>query len=68
MAPLPKRKYAKSRQGKRRSHLARTAPSLVDCPQCHSPKLQHRVCKVCGTYNGKEVIEVKSPGESKKKG
>jgi large subunit ribosomal protein L32 len=67
MAPLPKRKYAKARQGKRRSHLARTAPALIDCPQCHSPKLSHRVCTVCGSYNGKEIITVKSPKNTKKK-
>jgi large subunit ribosomal protein L32 len=30
----------------------------VACPQCHSPKLPHAVCSVCGTYNGRQVIEV----------
>jgi len=58
---LPKRKYAKARQGKRRSHLGVSAPALVDCPQCHSPKVSHRVCPTCGTYAGREVVEVKSP-------
>ncbi|MCX6003519.1 MAG: 50S ribosomal protein L32, partial [Chloroflexi bacterium] len=41
MAPLPKRKYAKARQGKRRAHLGLTATAVVDCPQCHTPKLPH---------------------------
>ena len=58
---LPKRKYAKSRQGKRRSHLALKTPALVDCPQCHNPKLPHHVCPTCGSYAGREVIEIKSP-------
>ncbi|HEX75153.1 MAG TPA: 50S ribosomal protein L32 [Dehalococcoidia bacterium] len=58
---LPKRKYAKARQGKRRSHLALSIPTLVDCPQCHSPKLAHHVCPTCGSYAGREVIEIKSP-------
>ena len=62
---LPKRKYAKARQGKRRSHLALNTPALVDCPQCHSPKQPHRACPTCGSYAGREVIKVKSP---KKKG
>lgn len=57
---LPKRKYAKARQGKRRSHLALTIPALIDCPQCHSLKLPHHVCATCGSYNGREVIEIKS--------
>ena len=58
---LPKRKYAKARQGKRRSHLALSVPALMDCPQCHSPKLAHHVCNACGSYGGNEIIEVKSP-------
>jgi large subunit ribosomal protein L32 len=58
---LPKRKYAKSRQGKRRSHLALRIPTIVDCPQCHSPKLAHHVCPTCGSYAGRDVIEIKGP-------
>ncbi len=58
---LPKRKTAKARQGKRRSHHRLTAPTLVQCSQCHSPKLSHVVCRTCGTYAGREVIEVKTP-------
>jgi large subunit ribosomal protein L32 len=61
MAPLPKRKYAKARQGKRRSHLAVKAITLVDCPQCHNPKLPHHACLTCGSYDGREVIEIKGP-------
>ncbi len=66
MPPLPKRKYAKARQGKRRAHLGMTAPALVLCPQCQSPKLPHRACPVCGSYNGREVIEIKAPKSKKK--
>lgn len=62
--PLPKRKYAKARQGDRRSHLGVRAPTLVECPQCHTPKPSHQVCPTCGTYDGRQVIEIKS---SKKK-
>ncbi|MFC1951414.1 50S ribosomal protein L32 [Chloroflexota bacterium] len=58
---LPKRKYAKARQGKRRSHLGVTPLSLHNCPQCHSPKLPHHVCPTCGSYAGREVIEIKNP-------
>lgn len=61
MAPLPKRKYAKARRGKRRSHLALRYPPLDDCPQCHSPKLAHHVCPTCGSYAGREVVEIKTP-------
>jgi len=58
--PLPKRKYAKARQGKRRSHLHRSQPALDLCPQCHSPKLSHRVCPTCGYYAGREVVAIKT--------
>ncbi|MCJ7515089.1 MAG: 50S ribosomal protein L32 [Dehalococcoidia bacterium] len=57
---LPKRKYAKARQGKRRSHLSLSVPKLVDCHQCHTPKLPHHVCPTCGTYAGREVVEIKT--------
>jgi len=61
MGALPKRKYAKARQGKRRSHLKLSPPATGLCPQCNSPKLHHHVCPTCGTYDGREVIETKSP-------
>ena len=57
---VPKKKYGKSRQGKRRSHLRLTIPELDVCPQCHSPKLAHHVCSTCGYYSGRQVIEVES--------
>ncbi|MBI4187911.1 MAG: 50S ribosomal protein L32 [Chloroflexi bacterium] len=65
MPPLPKRKYAKARQGERRQHIKLSPPSLVECPQCHSPKLPHHVCPTCGSYDGREVIEIKGPAEKK---
>ncbi|MFC2034508.1 50S ribosomal protein L32 [Chloroflexota bacterium] len=61
MGALPKRKYAKARQGRRRNHLGVSPPSLNSCSQCHSPKLPHHVCPTCGSYGGREVIKVKSP-------
>jgi large subunit ribosomal protein L32 len=65
MAPLPKRKYAKARQGKRRAHLGIVPPAIVECPQCHSPKRPHTVCPTCGSYDGRDVIEIKSPKPKK---
>jgi len=61
MPPLPKRKYAKARQGERRAHIRVAKLVQLDtCSQCHNPKLSHHVCPTCGTYNGREVIEKKS--------
>ena len=55
---LPKRRTSKARRDKRRSHKRLTPLSLSLCPQCHEPKLPHRVCPHCGTYKGKEIVEV----------
>ncbi len=61
MGALPKRKIAKARRGKRRSHFGLNPPRLDYCPQCHSPKLPHHVCLTCGSYAGREIIEIEGP-------
>ncbi|MDR3288380.1 MAG: 50S ribosomal protein L32 [Peptococcaceae bacterium] len=53
---VPQHRQSKSRVRKRRAMSKLTAPNLVDCPQCHKPKMQHHVCASCGYYNGREVI------------
>ena len=58
---LPKKKSTKARQLKRRSQIRAVTPALVDCPQCHSPKLPHQACPTCGSYAGRDVIEIKTP-------
>ena len=55
---LPKRRTSKTRRDKRRSHNKLKPLNLSLCPQCHEPKLPHRVCPHCGTYKGKEIVEV----------
>ncbi|MFC1917950.1 50S ribosomal protein L32 [Chloroflexota bacterium] len=57
---LPKRKTPKAKRDQRRSHRALTPPNLDSCPQCHSPKLPHHTCPTCGTYAGRQVIEVEA--------
>jgi large subunit ribosomal protein L32 len=65
MGPLPKRKYAKARQGERRAHIAVLPPAMESCPQCHSVKRAHHVCPTCGYYAGREVVAMKGPEEKK---
>ncbi|HEX16498.1 MAG TPA: 50S ribosomal protein L32 [Deltaproteobacteria bacterium] len=55
---VPKKRTSKSRRDKRRTHKKLTPPNVVLCPQCHEPKLPHHVCPHCGTYRGKEILEV----------
>jgi len=56
----PKRKWSKARTGLRRSQWKLSMPNLIKCPQCHSFKLPHIVCKECGYYNGKEIIKMEA--------
>jgi large subunit ribosomal protein L32 len=54
---VPKRKTSKQRRDKRRATHAIQATRLGRCARCQSPIRPHRVCAVCGTYRGREVIE-----------
>jgi len=54
---LPKRRHSHQRTAKRRSHHALKVEGLSICPKCKDPRLPHRVCKNCGFYDGKQVIE-----------
>lgn len=56
---VPKRKVSKARRDKRRANWKLTLPGMTKCPKCGEYNLSHRVCKACGTYNGKEIINIK---------
>lgn len=60
MPPLPKRKYPKARQGKRRSHLALKPAGLSRCPQCRTARLSHTACPSCGYYRRAGAVAIKS--------
>jgi large subunit ribosomal protein L32 len=53
---VPKQKQSHSRTNKRRSQHKVEAPTWNPCPQCHSPRLPHRVCPECGYYGGRKVV------------
>jgi len=57
---VPKRRWSKQRTRTRKAHFKLTAPTLSVCPQCHQPKLAHRVCKNCGYYNGRQIVQPKA--------
>ncbi|MBS1829450.1 MAG: 50S ribosomal protein L32 [Acidobacteria bacterium] len=56
--PNPKRRHSAQRTSTRRAHDHLKSASLAECPKCGEPKMPHRVCPYCGTYKGREVIEV----------
>jgi large subunit ribosomal protein L32 len=65
MTPLPKRKHSKGRRNRRRAHYNLKPTTLEMCGQCKELKLPHRVCPTCGTYNGRQVIDVQAREERK---
>ena len=52
---VPKRRLSKCRRDRRRANWKLEAPGYVACPQCHEPKMPHRVCPICGV--GKDQFE-----------
>jgi large subunit ribosomal protein L32 len=53
---VPKQKQSHARTTQRRSTHKVKSPTYNECPTCHSPRRPHRVCQVCGSYRGREVI------------
>ena len=48
-------------------HIHIQAPKLSHCPKCGKPVLAHTVCKNCGYYKGREVINVMAKLTKKEK-
>ena len=57
---VPFRRTSKTKKRMRRTHLKKTAPGLVLCPNCGEAIKPHRVCTKCGYYKNKEVVSVKT--------
>jgi large subunit ribosomal protein L32 len=54
----PTHRHTRTRRDKRRANWKGQNPNLATCPDCGEPKLPHRVCSTCGTYNGRKVLQV----------
>lgn len=62
----PKRRTSRSKTASRRAANRNIdAKNTNKCSKCGEPKLPHRMCSNCGTYNGKEVLEVKNKDKNK---
>ena len=55
---VPRHKHTRSSVGQRRMHIFVTPVVLTTCKKCSSPVRPHVICKKCGFYKGKEVINV----------
>lgn len=57
---VPKKKHSRARRDQRRAHHALRRPNLVECPNCGSQRMPHRVCPECGSYKGRTVLAVEA--------
>ena len=55
---VPKKKQSRMRSRKRAANWKARASTYAERPQCHQPKLPHRVCANCGYYAGRQAVEV----------
>ena len=55
---VPKSKITRSRRGMRRSHDALKGSAFTECPSCGEQMRPHHVCASCGSYKGREVVEL----------
>lgn len=54
---VPKKKSSRMRTRQRKSSWKVARPTISSCARCRAPKMPHRACRQCGTYNGREVVE-----------
>ena len=54
----PKGKVSKARRDKRKATWKLSTPSLAKCSKCGALIMPHRMCKNCGTYNKRQVVQV----------
>lgn len=54
---VPKRRTSKKVKNQRRTHKKLLVPGMVECSNCGDYTKSHHVCKNCGHYDGKQVVE-----------
>ena len=58
MPQEPKKRHSRARQGKRRAAIKLSVRNTVLCFNCRAAVLPHTICKNCGFYKGREVVDV----------
>ena len=51
-------RHTRAHTANRRSHHALKGQRFSKCTKCGADHLRHRACLACGTYKGKEMIDV----------
>ncbi|MEK7658534.1 MAG: 50S ribosomal protein L32 [Patescibacteria group bacterium] len=55
---VPRHRHTKGKRNKVRMHLYIKPAVLTVCPKCKKPVRPHTICKNCGFYKGKKIIDV----------
>ncbi len=58
-------RHTRAHTANRRSHHALKEARLSKCEKCSAMHLRHRMCAQCGSYRGKEVVDVTAKFEKK---
>ena len=56
---VPKRKVSKSRRDKRSANKKIQPAPVGACPNCTKSSGSHQVCRGCGYYKGRKILETK---------
>jgi large subunit ribosomal protein L32 len=57
---VPKKRTSKMRRNRRRAANFKVAKVEVStCPNCKEPISPHTICRNCGQYRGRSVIEAR---------
>lgn len=60
-------RHTSSHTANRRSHHALSGARLSKCAKCGAPHLRHVMCANCGTYRGRQVVDVLAKQEKRAK-
>lgn len=58
MGGVPTQKQTKGKKGRRRSHHGLNPIVFSVCLKCKRAVLPHHICKYCGAYARREVIDI----------
>ncbi len=64
---VPKKRHTKSRRNKRRANIFLRKPAFTACSKCGKEVAPHNICRNCGYYKGREVVDVFKKLDKKEK-
>lgn len=57
---VPRNRSSTARKGSRRAHINKSPKSIRNCPNCKALVIPHCVCKACGIYNNRQVVQIEA--------